>query len=395
MVSSTDVISSTGIIASTHAASVAKKLRVLVVCHAYVTNVNQGKLAAIAATGAANVALLAPSYWQAMDWDRKMALEQVYADVQIYPADIKFSGRAGAYFYWPWKIWQVIQDFKPDVIHVEQEVFSVSAMEMAVFAKLFGKPMSVFGWENMERQLSPFRQWIRQTVFNNTQLIIPGNKDGEQLTRQWGYQGKIEIMPQIGVDTELFPPRVRQLGDAPFNIGFMGRLVPQKGVDTLLIAAKILRDRNQNVRVTICGSGSESDALHQIASEQDLDDIVDWKTDVSHSQVPEAMDEFDALVLPSRTIATWKEQFGHVLIESMSMGIPTVGTDSGEIPNVIGNTELVFPEDDAEALAEILERMVGDTTWYSALSQASIDRVNQLYSHERIAQRLIALWREL
>lgn len=395
MVSSTDVISSTGIIASTHAASVAKKLRVLVVCHAYVTNVNQGKLAAIAATGAANVALLAPSCWQAMDWDRKMALEQVYADVQIYPADIKFSGRAGAYFYWPWKIWQVIQDFKPDVIHVEQEVFSVSAMEMAVFAKLFGKPMSVFGWENMERQLSPFRQWIRQTVFNNTQLIIPGNKDGEQLTRQWGYQGKIEIMPQIGVDTELFPPRVRQLGDAPFNIGFMGRLVPQKGVDTLLIAAKILRDRNQNVRVTICGSGSESDALHQIASEQDLDDIVDWKTDVSHSQVPEAMDEFDALVLPSRTIATWKEQFGHVLIESMSMGIPTVGTDSGEIPNVIGNTELVFPEDDAEALAEILERMVGDTTWYSALSQASIDRVNQLYSHERIAQRLIALWREL
>ena len=158
MVSSTDVISSTGIIASTHAASVAKKLRVLVVCHAYVTNVNQGKLAAIAATGAANVALLAPSCWQAMDWDRKMALEQVYADVQIYPADIKFSGRAGAYFYWPWKIWQVIQDFKPDVIHVEQEVFSVSAMEMAVFAKLFGKPMSVFGWENMERQLSPFRQ---------------------------------------------------------------------------------------------------------------------------------------------------------------------------------------------------------------------------------------------
>ena len=395
MVSSTDVISSTGIIASTHAASVAKKLRVLVVCHAYVTNVNQGKLAAIAATGAANVALLAPSCWQAMDWDRKMALEQVYADVQIYPADIKFSGRAGAYFYWPWKIWQVIQDFKPDVIHVEQEVFSVSAMEMAVFAKLFGKPMSVFGWENMERQLSPFRQWIRQTVFNNTQLIIPGNKDGEQLTRQWGYQGKIEIMPQIGVDTELFPPRVRQLGDAPFNIGFMGRLVPQKGVDTLLIAAKILRDRNQNVRVTICGSGSESDALHQIASEQDLDDIVDWKTDVSHSQVPEAMDEFDALVLPSRTIATWKEQFGHVLIESMSMGIPTVGTDSGEIPNVIGNTELVFTEADAEALAELLERMVGDTTWYSALSQASIDRVNQLYSHERIAQRLIALWREL
>ena len=401
MVISTDMNSATGTNASVNEVSVANstssndKLRVLVVCHAYVTNVNQGKLAAIANTKDAEVALLAPNRWRAMGWDREMTLEQVYPNVQLYPADIQFSGRVGAYFYWPWKIWQVMRDFKPDVIHVEQEVFSISAIEMAVFAKLFGKPMSVFGWENMERQLSPFRKWVRQTVFNNSQLIIPGNADGERLTRQWGYQGKIEVMPQIGVDTELFPPRVRQLRDEPFNLGFMGRLVQQKGVDTLLKAAEILREHGQNIRVTICGSGHESDALHQLATEKGLDNIVEWKTNVSHDQVPEAMDEFDALVLPSRTITSWKEQFGHVLIESMSMGIPTIGSDSGEIPNVIGDSNLVFPEDDAETLADIAERMMGDAQWYEQLSQASIDRVERLYSHERIARRLISLWRKM
>lgn len=373
-----------------------KTLRVLVVCHAYVTAINQGKLDAIAQMDNTEVALLSPAKWKAMGWDRVMTLEQAYPTVKLYPADIVFSGRVGAYFYWPWKIWQVIQDFKPDIIHVEQEVFSISALELAYFARLFKTPLSVFGWENMDRQLSSFRQWIRQFVFDRAQLIIPGNKDGESLIRQWGYTGQVEIMPQIGVDTILFPPKVRQRtsGDI-FKIGFMGRLVPQKGVDLIFSAAQQLLACDRNIQLIICGSGSEQPRLEKMAQEKGISQNITWRTGISHDKVPEEMDKFDVLILPSRTIETWKEQFGHVLIEAMSMGIPTVGSDSGEIPNVIGNPDLVFPEEDSNKLFEILNRMIENPVWYQTLSQDCITRVDDLYSHERIAQRLTTLWRAL
>lgn len=374
-----------------------QKLRVLVVCHAYVTGVNQGKLDAIAKTHQADVALLVPNKWKSFGWGNIKTLDTPYSSIRLYSSSILFSGRVGAYFYWPWRVWQVIRDFNPDIIHVEQEVFSLSALEIAFFARWFKKPMSVFGWENMARELPVPRQWIRQFVFNTTQLIIPGNRDGEKIMRQWNYAGQLEVMPQIGVDTELFPHRPRELTKGkPFIVGFMGRLVKQKGVDLIFSAVRKLREKGiNNIQIMICGSGVEAESLQADASEKGIADLVQWHSGLSHNQVPEAMDMFDVLVLPSRTIPSWKEQFGHVLIEAMSLGIPAIGSDSGEIPNVIDEPALVFPEDDAEALADILEKVSTNPDWYAAISRKCIDRVDSLYSHERIAQRLITLWRDI
>jgi glycosyltransferase involved in cell wall biosynthesis len=105
--------------------------------------------------------------------------------------------------------------------------------------------------------------------------------------------------------------------------------------------------------------------------------------------------QFDVLVLPSRSTAGWKEQFGHVLIEAMAMGIPVVGSDSGEIPNVIGRGDLVFGEGDAIALARILRRLVEDEEWREEVREYGLDRVERLYTHDRIAERLVVLWRKV
>jgi glycosyltransferase involved in cell wall biosynthesis len=65
------------------------------------------------------------------------------------------------------------------------------------------------------------------------------------------------------------------------------------------------------------------------------------------------------LVLPSRTTPTWKEQFGRAITEALSCGVPVVGSDSGEIPWLIGATEggLVFPEGDQRLLAKRLAEL--------------------------------------
>ncbi len=371
------------------------KLRVLIVSHAYVVGVNQGKLKAIADTGEVELALLAPSNWKALEWNRYLPLENPYPEIRLYSAPVWSTGRVGAHLYNPWQIWQVINDFKPDLIQVEEEIFSLSALEVAMFAKLYNKPLVVFGWENQQRSLPLPRQWIRDLVMGTTNLYLAGNQDGAIVMRNWRYQGQIEIMPQMGVDTQLFTPQIVNNNQNKLNIGFLGRLVPEKGIDILLAALSQLHQQGLSCRVTICGSGRSEADLKQEAERQQISEIVTWKGAVRHEEAPRELGQFDVLVLPSRNIDTWKEQFGHVIIEAMAMGIPVIGSSCGEIPHVIANPNLIFPEEDATALAAILQRAIGDRSWLREMSNYGIERVNQYYSHERIAQRLIDLWEKI
>jgi glycosyltransferase involved in cell wall biosynthesis len=374
---------------------ISSSLRVLFVSQTYVVGVNQGKLQAIAETGKVEVGLLAPSNWKALEWNRFFEVEKPYPKIKIYTAPVIFTGRGGAHMYAPWKIWQVLDDFQPDIVQVEQEVFSLCAFELAIWSRLTGKPMTVFGWENMDRTLPSSRRWLCEFVMNTIKLMLAGNHDGANLMRKWGYKGLMEVMPQMGVDTRLFAPKPQLVKNGEFRIGFLGRLVPEKGIDTIFSAARQLREKGLNCRIVLCGSGFYEEALRDEAEKQQVGDLVIWQGGVRHDQAPEEISKFDVLVLPSRTIPTWKEQFGHVLIEAMSMGVPVVGSDSGEIPNVIGRSDLVFPEGDAKALSSILEHMICEPTWRQEVGNYGIKRVNQHYTHERIAERLIELWKKI
>ena len=370
-------------------------LRVLFVSHTYVVGVNQGKLDAIAATGTVEVGLLAPGKWKAIEWNQMFDLEKPYPRLQLYPARVLFPGRVGAYLYAPWAIAHALTDFRPDLVQIEQEVFSLSALEIALWARLTGKPLVLFCWENRDRHLLFWRRLSRQFVMDTVQLLIAGNHEAVNVLHRWGYAGPIEVMPQIGVDRTLFTPRLRKHQNDRFRIGFVGRLVYQKGIDVLLAATGRLREQGHHFWIVLCGTGSDEEAMRHEAQKQGVADFVIWRGAVSHAQVPEEMSKFDVLVLPSRTMPEWKEQFGHVLIEAMAMGIPTIGSTCGEIPNVIGRPDLVFPEGDVEGLAAILERMICDPAWREEVGQYGLTRVYQHYTHERIAERLIGLWRRI
>lgn len=370
------------------------KIRVLFIGHTYVVGVNQGKLHAITQTGEVEVALLVPQKWHASQWI-KHVIEYPYPEIQVYPVQVWFEGIGGAYLYPPLTIRNAILDFKPDLIQVEEEVFSLSSFEIALFARLMNKPLVFFGWENMDRVLSPLRRWTRQFVLDSATLLIAGNHDGADLLRKWGYDGLVEVMPQMGVDIELFKPRVLQEKTAELCIGFVGRLVYQKGVDLLLRAANLLLQQDYCIKMMICGSGSDELTFKQQAIELGVDQLVTWTGRVRHDEVPQVMGHFDIFVLPSRTDVSWKEQFGHVLIEAMAVGIPVVGSNSGEIPNVIGRKDLVFCEGDPYDLAKILARLISNPDFREAAGLYSLDRVRQLYSHDQIALRSIKLWRRI
>lgn len=372
---------------------VSSPIRVLFISHAYVVGVNQGKLNAIAQTGKVVVGLLAPSNWKSPEWNRQLPLERPYPNLHLYSAPVVFSGRGGAHMYAPWSIWQAVNDFKPDLIQIEEEVFSLSTFEVAIWSRISDIPIVVFGWENIERRLPWLRWWICKFVLDTVKAIVPGNQDGANLMRSWGYTGSIEVIPQIGVDPDFFQPLPAiDLTSRPFNVGYMGRLHRSKGIDSIFAAVRQLRAQGLNCQITLCGSGTDEQWLRDEADKQQIAEAIVWRGVVKHEGVPTEMAAFDVLVLPSRTTPTWKEQFGHVLIEAMSMGIPVVGSSSGEIANVIGRSDLVFAEDNWQELAAILERAIRNPDWWQEVGQYGRDRVDLYYAHQRIAERSIDLW---
>ncbi len=105
-------------------------------------------------------------------------------------------------------------------------------------------------------------------------------------------------------------------------------------------------------------------------------ELIPWTNDV-----PAELRKLDVLALPSRSTPTWKEQFGRVLIEAMSCGVPVVGSSSGEIARVIGEGGLIYPEGDIAALAAALRRLADDPACGAALGQRGRKRVLEHYTH--------------
>ncbi len=107
------------------------------------------------------------------------------------------------------------------------------------------------------------------------------------------------------------------------------------------------------------------------------------------------MRELDVLVLPSRTQPNWKEQFGRVLIEAMSCGVPVIGSTCGEIPQVIGEAGLVFPEGDVAALRAALSRLIDQPELRAELARRGRARVLAEFTQAAIARRHVAVYQAM
>jgi glycosyltransferase involved in cell wall biosynthesis len=187
------------------------------------------------------------------------------------------------------------------------------------------------------------------------------------------------------VDTELYSPAADHPAEDshPFRIGYAGRLVEEKGVDLLLRAVAGV---DGEWRVSILGDGPFKAHLMELSGALGVEDRVSFELPLPSSAMPSHYRKLDVLVLPSRARPHWKEQFGRVLIEAMACAVPVVGSDSGEIPHVIGDAGLLFPEDDVLALRAHLQALMGDRRLHRSLAQKGRERVVQHYTQRRIAE---------
>ncbi|MBO0348267.1 glycosyltransferase family 4 protein, partial [Phormidium pseudopriestleyi FRX01] len=216
------------------------------------------------------------------------------------------------------------------------------------------------------------------------------------------------IMPQLGVDKTLFRPHPQpelrtQLSIQPdeFVVGFVGRFVEEKGLLTLLQSLSHLTDKPW--KLLLLGRGPLKETLLQKATELNLQNQIIWIESVPHDEVQRYINLMDVLVLPSETTdkfktltsAGWKEQFGHVLIEAMACQVAVIGSDSGEIPNVIQDAGLVFPEGNAEALQDCLFKLMDNRLFAEELAHRGYKRAMEHYTNQALAQQQLEFYQTI
>ena len=186
-----------------------------------------------------------------------------------------------------------------------------------------------------------------------------------------------------------------QLGDC-FVIGYVGRLLQMKGIDTILeaVAHLVSRDATYSYRLLIVGQGEDKLSFQKTAETLGISEQIVWIDAVPPEEVAAYINCMDTLVLPSRTTAGWVEFFGRVLIEGMACEVPVIGSDSGEIPHVIDDAGLVFPEDDMDTLAEQIHRIAHDVRLREDLVARGLSRIED-FTWETIAERTYQVYQEL
>ncbi len=376
-----------------------KPLKVLFVGHTYIVKINRDKLYELARFEDIDLTLVTPAFWR--DYLFTITLARYPGEsITVKPIRIFLNGSEAKYFYYP-QIFSIIKEFKPDIIHVEQGYNALSYFQILIGKRLFAPRAKClfFTWVNW-RQKSKFPlSLVERYNLKHSDYAICGNHDAAEILREKGFRKPIEVFPQLGVDTELFKrhdvSELKQglgLTAGDFVIGFVGRIVKEKGV--LLLTQAALR-LDSSWRLLFVGAGDAKEDVLKLAAEQGMLDRIRFVDPVSHTEVVPYLNCMDVLVLPSLSVPHWKEQFGHVLIEAMACGIPVIGSSSAEIPNVIGDAGLIFKEGDVEDLYEKLKSVMTDAALRNDLASKGKARVLQQYTHSRIAKDIHRIYEEL
>ncbi|WP_375509679.1 hormogonium polysaccharide biosynthesis glycosyltransferase HpsO [uncultured Nostoc sp.] len=387
-------------------------MKILIASHTYIVDLNCEKLRALSQLEAdIEVTVVVPKRWKPGGVQNRI-IETEYRDegtFRIVPVS-NFSQNHQGLLTFGADLISLLKEFRPQIIQVEQGSRGLAYTQMIALNQLLGlKAKNVFfTWWNLPYNLKLPVALLEKYNLNHSHGIISGNQDGAEVLRQRGYKGAIKVMPQLGVDEFLFTPKAQpelvaklDIKKGDFVVGFVGRFVQEKGLLTLLQALITLK--NKRWKFLLLGRGELQSQLIKIASENNIEERLILVESVPHNEVENYINLMSTLVLPSETTykfktltsVGWKEQFGHVLIEAMACKVPVIGSDSGEIPYVIGDAGLVFPEGDVQALANCLLQLMDKPDFAYTLGEMGYQKAMIKYTNKALAKQQLEFYQDL
>lgn len=373
-------------------------MRLLVIGHPYALAYLQRKFVAIKqAKAGVCLRLLTPSRVPHMfgTYAHEVHPQLTSEEVPAVPSTLWYSHMT--YLLHPRVLTKHLRDFRPDVIHIEEEPQAFVTVETLLLREHWAPRAAVtlFTWDNLLRPrrfpLSAWKTRLRRFSLPRITTMVCGNSEAAARLRQEGrFRGPIVVLPQQGLDPSEHVPDSepilrRQLGiENSVCVGYAGRLIPEKGLHLLLHALDGLLEFPW--KLLLVGSGPLEREIRQLWMTRHPGRIVHVPP-VPHGEVPRYLRAMDIFVLASYETPAWKEQFGLTLAQAMMVGRPSVVSNSGAIPEVAGPGALVFPEGNVAELRHALSALLASAEMRKKIGQRAREFALARYTLAEVARR--------
>jgi glycosyltransferase involved in cell wall biosynthesis len=304
----------------------------------------------------------------------------------VLPILLPQAGPMNWYLHFYPGLRRLLREIDPDVIHLWEEPWSIVALQAQLLRGRAGLVLEVD--QNILKRLPPPFESIRKYVLGHTDHVLSRSPDATTVVRARGYNGPVTPIG-YGVDLETFTPVSSPAACAQseaFRIGYVGRLIEEKGLDEVLDAMAM---SGAPVNFSIMGEGPYEAKLRERVAALGLGERVTFRGWGQPADVADFIRGLDALVLLTRTTKAVREQFGRVIIEAQACGVPVIGSTGGAIPDVVGDGGWIVPERDATSLRQVLDRIAGDAGLVQAKGHAARANVQARFTYEAVATALL------
>lgn len=370
-----------------------ERLRVLRIAHASLTPALRQRERAFARLyPEMELEVITTTRWREAEVDVDAVDDDLFPITKVRP---RFSKHIQLFVYEPKPIIDVLRRFRPHVIDLNHEPYSIACAEIIALCNRYAPHAAIVlqACQNIYKNYPlPFNWFERRALKRATAAHVCSETVRDVLCAK-GFTKPVAIVP-FGVDTQAFAPRaIANRSEGTPTIGFVGRMLRGKGLNILAEALAMLASEEWNL--LLVGDGPDRAGFARALADCGLLARARFTGAVSYDQVPKLYHEIDLIVMTTETTDRIREQFGRVLVEAMASGVPVIGSTCGAIPEVIGDAGLVFPERDASALAAAIKRVLSDAGLRERLAIKGRERVEQNYSWDVVAEKTFEFFQEL
>ena len=236
---------------------------------------------------------------------------------------------------------------------------------------------------------------IASRVFSTATVVVAVSKDvREYVCSKGGAPERVHVIPN-GVDPERFSAKpAGHRNEGGFRVGFVGSLKPWHDLTTLVSAYVLLLESRPDARLIIVGDGPERGRIEGLLRASNAAEAVVFSGAIRPEEVPAWVQKMDVGTAPyARDAARYFSPLK--ILEYMASGLPVVGSNTGQIPELVedGVSGILHDAEDAAGLARSLDRLAGSPELRSRMGEAGRRSVEEHHSWDSVVDTTFRLAR--